>query len=228
MNEPSTDKQTLNETLVSPRIAIEPYCGNADVVLDLTQFMNFMLAESAYRIYIPSWEIRRLSAGWYIPDGLTLSFDDLSNVVKSHVKIIDKDLRIFNKIKSVICDIDENLNWGLKDKRGLTYALNKAFESLYHLKLAGEYKIECDISRPSYLREQIQLLILNSKDKETKSFLSEFQGILNRYQSSEVDCNFFKAKEKSEINKLIEDFMTDSTFLRLSREREERFQLQVT
>jgi len=62
-------------------------------------------------------------------------------------------------------------------------------------------------------------LIFNSNDKEIRSFLSEFQGVLNRYQSFNVDCNFFKATENSEINKLIEGFMTDSTFLRLSRER---------
>ena len=182
--------------------------------------MNFILAESAYRIYLPSWETTRLSSSWYVSNGLTLNFNDLSNVVKSHIKIIDKNLKTFNKIKSIICDIDENLNWERNDdKRDLTYALNKIFESLYHLKLADEYKIECDISRPSDLKKQIELLIFNSNDKEIRSFLSEFQGILNRYQSFNIDYNFFKATENSEINKLIEDFMTDSTFLRLSRNR---------
>jgi len=141
MAEASSDKQTLNETLISPRIAIQPYCGNADVILDLNQFMNFILAESAYRIYIPSWEITRLSSSWYVSNGLTLNFNDLSNIVKSHIKIIDKNLKIFNNIKSIICDIDENLKWEENDdKRNLTYALNKIFESLYHLKLAGNIK----------------------------------------------------------------------------------------
>jgi hypothetical protein len=220
MTEAHSDKQTLNETLVSPRIAIQPYCGNADVVFDLTQFMNFILAASAYKIYIPSWEITSLSSSWYVSKDLTLDFNDLSNVIKSHIKIIDDDLRVFSKIKAIISEIDEHLNWHDKESnRDLTNALNRIFESLYHLKLAGDYKIECDISRPSDLNAQIELLITNLSNKEDRSFLNEFQGVLNRYQSSKVDCNFFKATENSEISRLIEDFMIDSTFLKLSRER---------
>ena len=41
MAEASSDKQTLNETLITPRIAIQPYCGNADVILELKSIHEF-------------------------------------------------------------------------------------------------------------------------------------------------------------------------------------------
>lgn len=219
MVEVSFNNETLNEALISPRIVIEPYCGNVDVILDLTQFMNFILAESAHKIYIPRWEITKLSSSWYVPNGLTLNFNDLSHIVKSHVKIIDENLTVFNNVKSIIWDIDNSLNWAKNNEKNLSYALNRVFEVLYHLNLAGQYKIECDISYPEELKEQIGILIIHSKNKEVSSFLNELQGILSRYQPFKIDCNYFKVTAESHINELIENLMTDSTFLKLSSER---------
>ncbi|GAI93633.1 unnamed protein product, partial [marine sediment metagenome] len=98
-------------------------------------------------------------------------------------------------------------------------ALNKLFEGLYHIRLAVEYQADCDISEPADLINIIDILKSISSHREVVSFLNEFRGILNLYQTENVDRNIFKSMDNIDIDSRINDLMLDSTFIEISKER---------
>jgi len=203
------EQNSLNSLIINPRVAAWPHCSSFDIFWYPDQFIDFLLAESAMRIYIPEFEVKKIN----------MNFNDLSNIATQHIEIIDKNHKIFNQIKSIVNDIESNLNWTDKNKQYMNYALNRLFELLYHLKLSTDYMVECDISRPFEIKEEIEYLISNSDNKEINSYLFEIIGILKLYIPKITNGTILYKSIEEDIDRRISDIMVDSTFLQLSQEK---------
>jgi len=198
--------EALNSVLVSPRIAEWLYCSGQEFYWTPEQFIDILLAESATKIFISKWEAENIG----------LNLNDASDIAKQHVELIDKNYKVFSKTKSIIENIDLNLNWNKNKEEMLNFALNRVFEILYHLQLAVKFHIDCDISRPTHVLNEIELLKLYSNDKEIISFLSELIGVLNLYVSYDIQGNIIYKSVEGNIENRVKDLMLDATFLELS------------
>jgi len=47
------EQNSLNSLIINPRVAAWPHCSSFDIFWYPDQFIDFLLAESAMRIYIP-------------------------------------------------------------------------------------------------------------------------------------------------------------------------------
>ena len=75
----------LNEIVASPRTGEWLYCSGSEIYWYPEQFIDFLLAESATRVYVPAWEAEQMS----------LDVSSLSDIAKTHIKLIDKNQKIF-------------------------------------------------------------------------------------------------------------------------------------
>jgi hypothetical protein len=199
----------LNSIILSPRIAAWFHCSSSDILWYPEQFIDVLLAESGIRLFIPSWEVEHMD----------MNLNNLSKIAKNHIEIVDKNHKIFSEIKSIVREIEINLNRKNDISNDLNYSLNRLFESLYHIRLATKYNVDCDISRPLNILEEIELLLENTNNKEIKSFISEFIGMLKLYRNTKITTNIFYKSITDDIEKRFNDIIVDSTFLRLSTER---------
>ncbi len=203
----------LNKVLISPRFtAYLETCSSLCENRSPNQFLDFLLSESANMLYIPEWEAKLIE----------MDINSLSNVVKSHVQLIDKNKKFFSKIKKIIIEIDDSITWDNTIVQNQNTILNHLFETLYHLQLATYLDTDADVTQPSILLEEIDSIVPFSTDHEITSYLNEIKGLLKGYKKIEIPSTIFVPKQTSiSVEKKVKMLMQDSDFFKLSHKRYE-------
>lgn len=209
MEQSSSNSLGLNSILISPRVAAWAYCSSFDIYWFPEQFFDYILSESARKIYVPSWEV----------EPVDFDLNKISKIARQHIEIVDKNKKIFSKTKNIVQQIDEGLTLKKDEEEFIVYQLNNIFHALYHMQLSVLYEVDCDISNPVQLRKDLIELSFKTEDKEVSSFLNEFAGILNLYKSRNVIRNVFSTENDENTSDRINQLILDSTFLEISKAR---------
>jgi hypothetical protein len=204
---------TFNKIVISPRFtAYLETCSSISEKWSPNQFLDFLLSESANMMYIPEWEANLIE----------MDMNSLSSVVKSHIRFVDKNKKIFSVTKRIITEIDYSIMWDESHVWDKDITLNHFFEALYHLQLASKYDAEADITQPGRLIEEIDTILPLSSDPETTSYLNEFKGLMKTYNKIEIPGTVFTPIESStSTKKKVKMLIQDSNFLKLSQQRYE-------
>lgn len=209
MQQRSSNNLGLNSILISPRVAAWAYCSSFDIYWFPEQFFDYILSQSARKIYVPFWDAEQIE----------FDLNKISKIAGQHIEIIDKNKTVFSKTKNIVQQIEDGISFKKHGEELTVYQLNRIFEALYHMQLSVQYEVDCDISNLNQLRKDVIELSFRAKDKEVRSFLNEFVGIINLYKSTKVCRNVFSTRNCDNISDRIKELILDCTFLETSEAR---------
>jgi hypothetical protein len=198
----------LNSILVGPRVGAWVYCSSFNPILLPNQFVDYLLAESALKIFIPSWEAEQLD----------MDLQSLSKIARQHVEIVDKNKKFFYRTRKTVQLLEGALSTKGREEE-IEWRLNNLFRAIYHLQLSVDCQADCDIPQPSQLCDNINLLIKQTAEPEALSFLNEFAGIIRLYRRAKIKSNFFSTSDEVTVSKRLEQLFLDADYLALSNAR---------
>ncbi len=158
------------------------------------------------------------------------ALDSLPLILKSRIKVIDRDLRVFRMdraLREPICrefgltHVPPPDGGGLEFERHLPKPIEEAVLCLeinwYTFLLGLEYGLQIDVNI-AQMREAAVLLRSHAKDSETRGVLSTIAGVLAPYVPTGAGVIEMVSVESGELVQTFRDLVEDETYRAFSKE----------